>query len=353
MTDYQNQQYPEDLRLGVISSIELTDQRFRRADFLIDGFLKPGLAILAGSPKIGKSWMVLQLCLSVSKGETFWGMDTKESTVLYIDLEDSEQRMQERIVRSTEEASDKLKITFSCSQLGEGIADEIRNFVQEYPDASLVVIDTFQKIRMPLGQTSYAVDYAEISHLKRVADELNICILLVHHTRKMGDSDCMNEISGTNGIAGSADTLMVLKKPKRTDRKAELYCTGRDIEDRSLELLFDRETCRWKVTKDSNQQQVVSLPECIIELREYMKTVRQYQGSNTLFCDGFAAFWGQPIKASTLKREMNRWRYELEDMGVCFKSYRTNKERLLIIKYAEEHDELVKTAASAYDRYDR
>ena len=338
MNSYQQEYYPEERRLGVISSIELTDVRYQRADFLVESFLKPGLAILAGSPKIGKSWLVLQLCLAVAEGKPFWGMDVRQSTVLYIDLEDSEQRMQERIIRSTEEASDHLKISFKCSQLGEGIADEIRNFVEEYPDAKLVVIDTFQKIRMPLGQTSYAVDYAEISHLKRVADELNICILLVHHTRKMGDSDYMNEISGTNGIAGSADTLMVLKKPKRTDRKANLYCTGRDIEDRSLELLFDRETCRWKVTADSLEQENVNLPEIIVELREYMKTVGRFDGTNADFCEGFAAFWGRPVEANQLKRQMNRWRYELEDMGVCFLSYRTRKGRLITIKYAESHD---------------
>ena len=335
MNTYENQYRPEDHRLGVISSIELTDQRYQRADFLVDTFLKPGLAILAGSPKIGKSCLVLQLCLAVADG------------TLYIDLEDSEQRMQERIVRSAEEGSDNLKITFECSQLGEGLAEEIRGFAQEYPDARLVVIDTFQKIRMPLGQMSYAVDYAEISHLKRVADELNICILLVHHTRKLSDSDYMNEISGTNGIAGSADTLLVLKKPKRTDRRANLYCTGRDISDRSLELLFDKDTCRWKVTADSLEQTDVNLPEVIVSLREYMKSVKRYEGTNTQFCEHFSSFLKKPVAPNQLKRQMNRWRYEMEDMGVCFLSYRTRQGRLLVIKYSEDHDDLLKTAAAA------
>lgn len=349
MTTYDNESQYEYKRLGVIGSIELTDERFKRAGFLVDSFLKPGLTILAGSPKIGKSWLVLQLCLTIAKGGSFWGMDTVQSTVLYIDLEDSEQRMQERLIRSTEEASDNLKIAFECSQLGEGLADEIRHFVDEYPDTRLVVIDTFQKIRMPLGQMSYAVDYAEISHLKRVADELNICVLLVHHTRKLSDSDFMNEISGTNGIAGSADTLMVLKKPKRTDRKATLFCTGRDIEDRTLELMLDKVTCQWKMTSDSLIKDNENIPEIIIKLMEYMKSIGRFDGSNSVFCEGFAGFCGKPVTVNYLKRQMNRWRYELEDMGVCFLSYRTRHGRLLVIKYCEDRDEQVKTARSVYD----
>ena len=105
MNHYQEEYIPESKRLGVIDGIEITDVRYKRSAFLVDGFLKPGLSVLAGAPKIGKSWMVLQLCLSVAKGEPFMGMNTRKSTVLYIDLEDSEQRMQDRILRSAEESS--------------------------------------------------------------------------------------------------------------------------------------------------------------------------------------------------------------------------------------------------------
>ncbi len=338
MNHYQEEYIPESKRLGVIDGIEITDVRYKRSAFLVDGFLKPGLSVLAGAPKIGKSWMVLQLCLSVAKGEPFMGMNTRKSTVLYIDLEDSEQRMQDRILRSAEESSDQLKITFACSQLGEGIADEIRNFKEDYPETRLVVIDTFQKIRMPVSQSSYAIDYAEISHLKRVSDELNICILLVHHTRKMGDNDALNEISGTNGIAGSSDTLMVLKKPKRSDSKATLFCTGRDIEDRTLELLFDRENCRWRITSDSLEEEEEALPDLLVSLREYMRRIGRFDGVNTAFCRGFSDYVGYAVNPSQLKRMMNRFRFQLEDVGVCFLSYRTKSGRLLTIKYAQSHD---------------
>ena len=350
MQEYETavQQTPErSYRLGVVDSIELTDLRCRRHTWLVDSLLKPGLAILAGSPKIGKSWLVLHLCMCVAKGEPFWGMRTNRGTVLYIALEDSEQRMQDRILRITEEASANLKIAFACSELGSGVAEELHSFVDEYPDARLVVIDTFQKIRMPMGQMSYAVDYAEISHLKRVADELNLCILLVHHTRKMSDSDCMNEISGTNGIAGSADTLMVLKKEKRADRTAALFCTGRDITDRELTLELDRTACLWRVMKDSYAAfPREKLPGELLGLRDFMRGIGSFEGTNTAFSEAYGKYLGAPMSPSSLKRQMSRFRYELEDRGVEFLSYRTKKERLMVAKYNEKKDAFLRRTAA-------
>ena len=332
------QSYEPCCRLGIIDSIELTDKRYKRVGFLVESFLKPGLVILAGAPKIGKSWMVLQLCMSIAKGEPFWGMPARQGTVLYIALEDSEQRMQERILSQTDEGSAHLKIAFECAQLGEGISEELRGFVTSYPDTRLIVIDTFQKVRMPLGQMSYAVDYAEISHLKNIADELGIAILLVHHTRKMADSDCFNEISGTNGIAGSADTLLVLKKEKRTQRTATLTCTGRDIEDREMQVELDRDSCVWKLRADSLIAGEQPFPEMLDKLVAFMKKSICHDGTNALFCERFSAYCGSPVDARQLKRLMNMHRFALEDHGVFFSSYRTSRERLIMIRYYPQRD---------------
>lgn len=344
LSEYYDEKYDnaprQDLsRLAIIDSVTLTETRCRRREYLIDGFLKPGLAVLAGAPKIGKSWLMLQLCLAVAKGEPFLNMDVRQSTVLYIDLEDSFERLQDRMLSGCEEPAENLKIAFRCNQLGEGIIEEIRGFKEDYPDAKLVVIDTFQKIRMPVGQMSYAVDYAEISSIKSIADELDICILLVHHTRKLGDSDFINEISGTNGIAGSADTLMVLKKSKRTERKAELFCTGRDIEDRSMELAFDNEAFRWRLISDSRQEyKKAEMPQVLFRLTDFMREIVKFEGTNEEFCSRLSAFIGSPVNKVHLKRSMNRFRFELEDRGVSFMSLRTATSRMLMIVYSKKHD---------------
>ena len=329
--------------LKTVDSVDLLDMRFKRQEFFVQTLLKPGLAVLAGSPKIGKSWMVLQLCLQVAKGEPFLGLDTEPGGVLYIALEDSPARLQERILCMTESASHNLRTTTVCSPIGEKLREEITRFCVGFPRVKLIVIDTFQKIREQSAEMSYSNDYSEVSFLKQIADENNVCILLVHHTRKMADSDCFNEISGTNGIAGSADTLMVLKKAKRTDNKAVLTCTGRDIDDREMELHFNRDLCNWQVVSDSASSEAERLPDDMEQMAEFVKTLGEgYAGPNTALCDRFNAYAKLSLTPSVLKRRLNRWRYPLEDRGVAFDSYRDNDgSRAIAILYCRKRDKSI------------
>lgn len=330
-TQYQTDYDEERPRLNVINCVDLVETRYDRIDWIVDGLLKPGLSVLAGAPKIGKSWMVLQLCLAVAKGEPFLGMNTRRCDVLYITLEDSEKRLQERVLRLTGEVPEKLNITLDCPGVGETLKKTLAVYCGDYPSTRLIVIDTFQKIREQENKMTYAGDYAEVSAVKRIADELNIAILLVHHTRKLSDSDFINEIAGTNGIAGSADTLMILKKEKRSESKAILSATGRDVEDRSMELNLNRETCMWEVVSDNYHPERRELPETMLKLIVFMDKLGNYDGTNTAFCEQFNRFSGESMTPHHLKRQMNLYRYELEDAGIFFLSVRKNNGRRLAV----------------------
>lgn len=332
--------YGETPHLNVISCTDLIDTRYDRIDWIVEGLLKPGLSVLAGAPKIGKSWMVLQLCMAVAKGEPFLGMETHGCDVLYITLEDSEMRLQDRILRLTDDLPERLNIAMDCPDIGSDLRHVIADYWGKHPLTKLIVIDTFQKIREQSGQMSYAGDYADVSAVKQIADELHIGILLVHHTRKLGDSDVINEISGTNGIAGSADTLMILKKEKRSERTALLSCTGRDVEDREMELNLDRETCVWQVINDTYHAEQKIIPPQLLRLIVFAGKIGFYDGSNTEFCERFAAFTGESITPSHLKRLMNLYRYELEDAGVFFLSVKRNGFRRLTVLYKKREDGL-------------
>ena len=314
---------------------ELCELRFKRTEWLVEGLLRPGLTVLAGSPKIGKSWLVLQLCIQIAKGEPFWGQPTKQGTVLYIALEDNEQRMQKRLLISAAEPPENLMISLGCEKGGDELERQIGAFVRRYPHTRLIVIDTFQMIRDQTAQMSYANDYSETSRLKSIADALNICILLVHHTRKLSDDDRVNEISGTNGIAGSADTLLVLTKEKRTSKNAALTCTGRDIEDMELELVMNSNNCLWKCRSKIPASGVIrSLPEDLIKLVDFMKEIKKFEGTNTEFAEAYNRYTGEKHTANTLKRRMNYCRYALEDMGVSYFNSRTKTERRILIAYS-------------------
>ena len=325
--------------LDTLTADELMHLYFPKKEYIVSTLLTPGLAVLAGAPKIGKSWMVLDMCLKIAKGEAFLGQPTRKGSVLYLALEDDRYRLHRRLLRIADEGSDNMRVAHRCSMEPEALERQIQLFIGQHPDTRLIVIDTFQKIRRSVREMSYANDYAEVSRLKSIADKEGVCILLVHHTRKLGDSDYMNEISGTNGIAGSADTLMVLKKDKRSSREATLSCTGRDIEDRELTLSLDRDTCVWQVKSDSLTQPDEDIPDEIPELIEFMKEIKSYSGTNTDFTDMFSFKRQFIINPNQLKKSMNLYRDELLRHGVEFVSLKSHGRRSLAISYFADKDE--------------
>ena len=216
--------------------------------FIISQMIPTGVHLLAGSPKIGKSWLALWLCDKVSKGEKVWEFDTKECTVLYIALEDTKSTLHFRIESITDIASENAFAVTSCPSLSNGLLDEIDAFIASNPDTGFVVIDTLQLVRDKTLKQNYAGDYLELHKFVEYAQEKDIAIILIHHLRKMPDSDPINMVSGSTGLLGAVDTILVLEKEHRTENKAKLYITGRQVKDKVLSLEFDEDNNVWNFT---------------------------------------------------------------------------------------------------------
>ena len=324
----------EKTKLAVIDGETLMDMKLPPTKFCVDTLLPQGLCILGGASKIGKSWWVLDLCVRIAKGEPMWDLKTTGGTTLYLCLEDTLRRVQNRLLCITDEVPPNAFFAISAGTLSDCLCEQIRNFVKEHPDTVFVAVDTFQIVRNNSIDTSYANDYEEIRILKQLADELGICLLLVHHLRKQGDSDPFNKLTGTTGIVGAVDTAFVLDKSRRNADSATLYCTGRDVEDRQLELRFSKEEFVWKMLGDSMENREMLLPKEMELLIDFMKVQKKYSGSNTEFCERYNEFTGQSLSAMGLKRLMNLWEYRLADFGVRFRSHRSNGVRLLEIEYS-------------------
>lgn len=219
--------------LQTISMNELFDTQYRSKQPLIDGLLYPGTYIFAGSPKLGKSFLMAQLAYHVSTGTPLWNYTTRKGTVLYLALEDDYRRLQERLYRMFgTESTDNLYFSVSASQLGNGLDEQLARFVAEHKDTKLIIIDTLQKVREVGGDNySYANDYQIMARLKSFADAHGLCMLLVHHTRKQNADDKFDMISGTSGLLGAADGAFLLQKEKRTGNAATLEVSGRDQQD--------------------------------------------------------------------------------------------------------------------------
>lgn len=226
-------------KINFISSVEIMNTPMKKQRFIVDGMLYPGIHILSGDPKIGKSWMMLDMCLAVAKGEDFFGRKTERGQVVYMALEDTFVSLQSRMYELTDEPSKNLFFTLLANSIGSGLEEDLWDCKKMFPYLKMLVIDTLQKIRNNID-TKYGADYQELSVLKSIADQLGIAIVLVHHNRKAHDFNPNNLISGTNGIAGCADGLLVFT---HTGENAKLHISGRGAP--SLELNLKRKNAKW------------------------------------------------------------------------------------------------------------
>ena len=270
---------PKISQLRTVDGETLMSQPLRPPDFVVSGLLSQGLHILAGSPKVGKSWLALWLAVTVAKGEPVWGMNTRQGTTLYLCLEDSVLRIQNRLFEITEEAPPSVHFCTECAPIGQGLEDQVSAFLTKHPDTVLVIIDTLQMIR-PIHDATYANDYRDLSVLKRLADKLGIAILLIHHLRKEKAEDVFHRISGTTAISGAVDSSFTLVEERRGSSRAKLTCIGRDIEYRELELERNSDNV-WELISDSRTQPELLEDRIAVLLSVLLEEQREFIGTPT------------------------------------------------------------------------
>lgn len=231
---------------------ELQDEDVAPPTWIVDKMLPTGLALLCAPSKLGKSWMMLQLCIAVADGKEFLGFDTRKCECLYYALEDSKARLKDRMQKMLKgkRAPGGVHFALDADPIDHGFMEKVVEEIKTYPNIKLVIIDTLQKVRgKPSSKESmYSIDYREMGELKRFADKNRIAMLFVHHLRKMADeSDVYNMISGSTALMGAADTVFVISKKKRTDDDATMSMTGRDIEQSSIVVQFNKYDYLWEV----------------------------------------------------------------------------------------------------------
>jgi hypothetical protein len=217
--------------------------------YVVEGYIAEGVTVLAGRPKSGKSWLALGIGVGVSMGGYALNTRVEQGDVLYLALEDNERRMQKRLKQLLPPSSttpSRLFIDFTCPRMDQGGLDAIREWVASVEKPRLIVIDVFGKIRpIPTrNEQIYSSDYDSITPLKEIASEHGIAMILVHHTRKQDAEDPFDTVSGSTGLTGAADTVLVLA---RNSQGTTLYGRGRDIEELETAMSFDRKTGHWGV----------------------------------------------------------------------------------------------------------
>jgi hypothetical protein len=232
-----------DLLAGVHDGAWLSGQNFPELRFAVEGLIPEGLTLLIGPPKAGKSWLALGLLLAVASGGVALGAikATPARRVLYLALEDGDRRMQNRCYALLPPAGPiPAEFAYQTRVLPGTVLATIAAWLRRQPDTAMVVIDTPGKVMPPAipGESAYQRDYRIGSALKRIADDNpGLSVVVLHHDRKAASEDFVDSVSGTHGLAGSADTVVVLVR-KRQSAEGSLLVTGRDISENEYALIM-------------------------------------------------------------------------------------------------------------------
>jgi hypothetical protein len=277
---------------------------------VVDELIPQGVTMLCGDSKIGKSWMMLWLWLQVSQGLPVWDLPTAQCDVLYLCLEDTFRRVQNRLYQLTDIGPDNLRFAVMSKQISLGLEEQLEEHLARYPKTGLLIIDTLQKVRDSKGMNGrngmYGGDDEDMAAVKTIADRHNISIVLV------------------------------LKKDFRMADTATLTATGRDIQ--GLLLILRLESFVWQVVerKDSAALHRDEVPAFLFALVEFMRAHGEWTGTAT---ELLAEMEDSETAATAVTKLLSHFYYEaLIPAGIEYRTKRTGKSRLITLTRNDGYD---------------
>jgi hypothetical protein len=240
---------PFNWRDHVYTAAELQRRTFPAVSCCVPELIPEGLTIIAGKPKIGKSWMALDVCIAIAAGRFCLGeRKPEQGDVLYAAMEDNPCRLQRRIDRLlspfSTEWPERLTLANAWRRLDKGGVDDVQQWIEHAEHPRLAILDTLAGVKPIRTREGYSEDYESLAALHRLASTKAVSIIVLHHTRKMEAEDPVDTVSGTLVLAGCADSVLVLA---RSGQGTTLYVRGRDIEEAEHAVSFDKIGCRWTI----------------------------------------------------------------------------------------------------------
>jgi AAA domain-containing protein len=244
-------------RAHVFTAASLKEKKFEPISYLVPFLIPEGVTILAGKPKVGKSWAALDMALALAAGRFVFGdIKLTEGDVLYAALEDNERRLRSRVERILTQGAQqwptRLTLATQWRRLDAGGVADAKEWAASVKLPRLIILDTLAGVRGDRinKDTTYEGDYRALGELQKWAGEAGLGVLILHHTRKMESEDPIDSVSGTLGITGCVDTVAVLA---RTGKGTTLYIRGRDVEEQEKAMVFNKSNCRWTITGDAEE----------------------------------------------------------------------------------------------------
>ena len=297
-------------------------------EMIVDSLIPSGLTVIAGAAKSCKSWLMLDLAMSVSLGTPFLGHDVRQCHVAYFALEDTDVRIKHRLLDlGTAPASDFYYAT-SLKAPGNDFIKDLEACLDADPEIRLVIVDTLQKIRRsdPVSNANqYGTEYEELTKIKDIADKRGAAIVLVHHTRKKHDkTDGNNDVLGSSAVTGAADMILILRK-NRGGSAGTLRVSGRDAPE--LELVMQWQHPEWQVIEEKSEEDIAkeNVPEVVYKAVDFLLAEGGFKGTMS---ELLAEIGLSHVKPHALSRALSKFHNEvLLPLGITYSSRRVSSER--------------------------
>jgi hypothetical protein len=253
----------------LISAADLYRGDVIRLRPLFEDLAWDGLTMIIARPKAGKSWLTLQAAIHVAGGREIEGITALDhGPVLYGAFEEPTARTMSRLRKLSPpgEWSTKLHFIYELMPLMGGGAEQLAALMEEV-HPRLVVLDTLTALIKGGGKRENDVfrsQYAEVSRIRRLAEDFKTAVMVVHHVRKGVSDSGIEAVAGTGGIAAAVDTLWHLKR--KSEGEATLDIVGRECEEKTFALRFDQDPFGWRVLGDDALQLLNSDRRQLLEL---------------------------------------------------------------------------------------
>ena len=321
-------------KLETFTLAEILQEPEESDDWIIEDFMATGLHLFVGPAKVGKSWASLGMGIAVCQGDPFLGFATSKAKVLYLALEDPRKRIKKRSWKLLDETTGELHFATTAEKIHGGLIPQIEDHLDEHLGTKLIIIDTFQMVRDSGSDSAYAADYADLTPLKKLADKRSVAVVVIHHTRKMGDADVFNTVSGTTGITGCADSTMVLSNVNRADGNATLSLTGRDREFLELKVRF--RNCQWHLVEITSREELEErdIPDDVLRAVDFMARVPgQWQGTPT---DLMNAVGAEGVSVAAFGKHLAQHTGFMASRGIEYHREHTRTANILTLRRVEE-----------------
>ena len=324
--------------LSTVESDELYEKQIPKRRYVVAELMPEGLMLLFGPPKVGKSFLVLNLCISVAKGEPFLGYPTEKGEVLYFCFEDDEERLQKRLHNMADDGFPGLFFSNEIVRLEDGLINKMGTFLSEHPNLKMIVIDTLSHIRSDKGGGNiYKTEYDDLTPLHEFALKNHVTVVLVHHTRKNAEGDSYDSISGSNGIAAACDDVYQLHRPQRNAKHAKFIMSGRDITPRTIDIAQNEQGV-WESLVDAEYKRQQIDPDVLAVFLVASWALVNYSVSEFTpaeLSEDIEKILEKSIPANMLKKKLTENHEDLEKLGLHFKNLRSKGCRLLRFEKTE------------------